>query len=114
MVVWEMDNINSWDCNELWNAFSTLMMEEDEEGFIMQRYIKEYRQIKNGFEIPLSIRYFANKWYESYPTYQIVIVANTWKYDMESFYNEKEKREILMRKILIENNETLMSSVSRN
>lgn len=43
------------------------------------------------------------KWYEEYPSSRTVKVYGYGKYDINTFQEEKEKRETIMRTIIIEN-----------
>lgn len=109
------EELLEWDIKKLWECFKMLMQQENEDGRKMiEEYKEENDKIKNGTIIKIPIYYITNEWYEEYPSSGRVKIYGFGKYMIESFEEEKEKRETLMREIISENMDTGGTTIPRN
>ena len=86
------ENIYNMGFAELWSMF--LVYTEGDNS-----YQEETNLIKFGIDLPIEHIYYSNEWYELFPNKSKVICKNK-KYNLIEFIEEKEKRELIMRKII--------------
>ncbi len=100
----DTENIGSLNIRELWNTFIVLLDSTDEEGKQYMSYFQqEYSQVKNGINVEFPIHYIIDKWYEEYPSSKRVKILGYGKFSLSNFKEEIEKRETIMRRIILEN-----------
>lgn len=99
------EQVMNMDIQQLWNSFRLLMEEEDDRGKKLSMLYKEdLLKIKWGSgNVDVPIWYFINEWYEIYPSSGRVKILGHGKFPLKDIMEEKDKREAIMRSILIEN-----------
>lgn len=96
----EVEDIWERDIEELYNILLTLI----ETGEVEEKeYEKELCQVKEGMLINIPILYIIEGWFRAYPETGYVIIKGHGRHPLERFFEDKQKREALMRKIIIEN-----------
>jgi hypothetical protein len=101
--MYSRDEIMQMDTATLWSALKILMEEETEDGEkLNKQYIEEMRGIQEGVDLKIPIWYITNKWYEIYPSTGNVKILGYGKAEIRDFMKEKEGRDAMMRKILID------------
>lgn len=91
------DEILEWDLMTLWNAVQQI--DEETNGEITKELIKA----KEGIDLKIPIHYLTQEWYDIYPAGRGVNVYGYGKFDINTFMEEIQSRERLMRKIIYEN-----------
>lgn len=97
------DEIYEWEIEKLWNTIKTYEDEETERGKIKKIYKKEIETIKNGINLKIPIWYLIKGWYIEYPNTKRVQVKGHGKVNIIEFMEEKERRENILRTIILEN-----------
>lgn len=98
------DEIYEWDIGKLWNAFQVMLEKEDDEGTEYRTiYYNEEILVRKGIRIKIPIQYIINEWYEEYPHTKKIKISGHGKYKLIDFEEEKEERERIMRRIILDN-----------
>jgi hypothetical protein len=97
MIIDDPQEILSWDTKKLWAAIN--MIDNKEE------YEEELSIIKYGIKIQVPIWYIIEEWFEMYPSSARIKIMGYGKYKIWDFMQEKEERESIMRRVLIDNME---------
>lgn len=97
MRVENPDEILEWDTLKLWNAVQQIDEETDGE------LKKEIQKIKEGIKLKIPIYYITQEWYDIYPTGKSLNIYGYGKFEVDTFMEEIQTRERIMRKIIYEN-----------
>lgn len=92
---------------ELWRAFKRVIAETG------KQYEAEEHQVKHGINIQVPIWYITEDWYTIYPENKRVHIRGHGKISVNDYMEEIDKREDIMRKIILENSEILESEEPR-
>ncbi len=110
MINLQEPEIISMDIADLWATY--LLMKQM--NLIKKKYLKDEHLIKQGTKIKVDIRYFINKWYETIPTQNLIIVQNYGDKKLDEFYDEIDERNAILRKTIIENLDNDSATEGRN
>jgi len=102
-----VEEIYAMNTRELWNAFKRIVTETGKE------YENEEFMVKQGIDLNIPIWYFTEEWYTLYPENKRAAIKGYGKYEIKKLMEEIDKREDIMRKTILENNELLESEEAR-
>lgn len=90
------NEVNTLEIQELWKYTQILKQEQEIDN-------TTYNKIKNGIKITIPIWYFTEEWYELYPSSKKAKIHGYGKIPIETFMQEIEERETLMKTTIIQN-----------
>lgn len=98
------DDIYEWTLEKLWKTVKTYEEEYTEKEITLkQQYKKELQIVKNGIKLKLPIHYLIYGWYTEYPNTKGVKVQGHGVFNIMEFLEERERRENILRTIILEN-----------
>lgn len=104
MIPLNPEDIMKMTTKELWETYTLILEQENEEGKDLEKeYEEDTQKIKNGIKIKIPIWYITKNWYEERPEHKKVKVTGYGKYEITSFMEEIDKREQIMRSIILDN-----------
>jgi hypothetical protein len=89
----------SWKLEKLWNT--TLILLDDEE--LSELEARNMNYAKFGIKIKIPIQYILKSYYTEYPSSGNAKVLGYGKCKLQSLWDEIEKRETILRKLIIDN-----------
>lgn len=90
-----LENLFSYNISQLWNIFLQIHEEEPE------KYKDTYQAIKEGYTIKIPIYWFIHEWYEEHPENHTTKFKGFKKNLITELEQEKDKRMMIMRKIIL-------------